>query len=348
MLGKIKLGISIGDPNGIGIEIILKIFQDRRLFDFFTPLVYGPLELLEKQKKHFQLNTVLSLINKDQSLHESKLNVHNFPMPEAALIFGEASKVAGGVAFKSFQLATDALKKGSIDALVTAPINKETIQSKEFNFPGHTDYLAQELEGNSLMFMVSDALKVALVSDHIAVKQISSFLTKDALREKIHQLENSLQLDFNSSRPKIAVLGLNPHTGDHGLIGEEDDQILRPIIQEFAEKGHLVYGPYAADSFFGTQTHLQFDAILAMYHDQGLIPFKTLTFGEGVNFTAGLSKVRTSPDHGTAFEIAGKGVAEIESFRNAMFLARKIFLNRKQKKSNRVENKSEKFSIDTD
>jgi 4-hydroxythreonine-4-phosphate dehydrogenase len=348
MLGKIKLGISIGDPNGIGIEIILKIFQDQRLFDFFTPLVYGPLELLEKQKKHFQLNTVLSLINKDQSLHESKLNVHNFPMPEAALIFGEASKVAGGVAFKSFQLATEALKKGSIDALVTAPINKETIQSKEFNFPGHTDYLARELGGNSLMFMVTDALKVALVSDHIAVKQISSFLTKDALREKIHQLENSLQLDFNSSRPKIAVLGLNPHTGDHGLIGEEDDQILRPIIQEFAEKGHLVYGPYAADSFFGTQTHLQFDAILAMYHDQGLIPFKTLTFGEGVNFTAGLSKVRTSPDHGTAFEIAGKGVAEIESFRNAMFLARKIFLNRKQKKSNRVENKSEKFSIDTD
>jgi 4-hydroxythreonine-4-phosphate dehydrogenase len=340
MLGKIKLGISVGDPNGIGIEIILKIFQDRRLFDFFTPLVYGPLELLEKQKKHFQLNTVLSLINKDQSLHESKLNVHNFPMPEVALIFGEASKVAGGVAFKSFQLATYALKKGSIDALVTAPINKETIQSKEFNFPGHTDYLARELGGNSLMFMVTDALKVALVSDHIAVKQISSFLTKDALREKIHQLENSLQLDFNSSRPKIAVLGLNPHTGDHGLIGEEDDQILRPIIQEFAEKGHLVYGPYAADSFFGTQTHLQFDAILAMYHDQGLIPFKTLTFGEGVNFTAGLSKVRTSPDHGTAFEIAGKGVAEIESFRNAMFLARKIFLNRKQKKATELKIKA--------
>lgn len=348
MLGKIKLGISIGDPNGIGIEIILKIFEDRRLFEFFTPSVFGPLKLLEQQKKHFQFNTGLSLIKKGQPLHKAQLNVSNLPMPEEVLVFGAASKAAGGVAFMSFQSATEALKKGSIDALVTAPINKETIQSKDFNFPGHTDYLAQELEGNSLMFMVSDALKVALVSDHIALKEVSSVLTKDLLREKIQQLENSLQLDFICSRPKIAVLGLNPHTGDHGVIGEEDDQIIRPLIQELTLAGHLVYGPYAADSFFGHQTHLQFDAILAMYHDQGLIPFKTLTFGEGVNFTAGLIKVRTSPDHGTAFEIAGKGVAQIESFRNAIFLARKIFLNRKQENSSLAEINSEKYQSDTD
>ena len=270
------------------------------------------------------------------------MSVFDLPMPEAKLVFGEASKIAGKLAFESLKSATMALKKGEIDALVTAPINKETIQSEDFNFPGHTDYLAKELDGNSLMFMVSESLKVALVSDHIAVKDISRLLTPKLLREKIQQLEDSLKKDFNISRPKIAVLGLNPHTGDKGVIGKEDDQITHPLIQELSASGHLVYGPYAADSFFGHQTHLQFDAILAIYHDQGLIPFKTLTFGAGVNFTAGLSKVRTSPDHGTAFEIAGKGVAETESFRNAMFLARSIYFNRKEKKPLTTENKGEK------
>jgi 4-hydroxythreonine-4-phosphate dehydrogenase len=263
-------------------------------------------------------------------------------MPNAELVFGEASKTAGAVAFESLKSATQALKKGEIDALVTAPINKETIQSEDFKFPGHTDYLAKELEGNSLMFMVSDSLKVALVSDHIAVKEVSTALTPELLKEKIQQLEYSLQQDFNINRPKIAVLGLNPHTGDKGVIGKEDDEVTRPLIKELSASGHLVYGPYAADSFFGHQTHLQFDAILAIYHDQGLIPFKTLTFGEGVNFTAGLNRVRTSPDHGTAFEIAGKGVAQIESFRNAMFLARNIYLNRKGKKVLSTQNKGEK------
>lgn len=333
MLGKIKLGISIGDPNGVGIEILLKIFEDRRLFEFFTPLIFAPIKLLQNQKKHFKLNSNLVIKKKNQPLHKAHLNVFDLPFPDGDLIFGETSKIAGTVAFESLKSATSALNKGEIDALVTAPINKETIQSKEFNFPGHTNYLARELQGNSLMFMVSDSLKVALVSDHIAVKDISNVLTTELLREKIHQLENSLKQDFNISRPKIAVLGLNPHTGDKGVIGQEDDQITRPLIQDLASLGHLVFGPYAADSFFGHQTHLQFDAVLAIYHDQGLIPFKTLTFGAGVNFTAGLSKVRTSPDHGTAFEIAGKGIAQIESFRNAMFMARNIFFNRKDKKN---------------
>ena len=342
MLGKIKLGISIGDPNGIGIEIILKIFEDRRLFEFFTPLIFAPIKLLENQKKHFQLNSSLVFKKNNQKFQKAQLSVFDLHMPEAKLVFGEASKTAGKLAFESLKSATMALKKGEIDALVTAPINKETIQSEDFNFPGHTDYLAKELEENSLMFMVSESLKVALVSDHIAVKDISGLLTPELLREKIQQLEGSLKKDFNISRPKIAVLGLNPHTGDKGVIGKEDDQITRPLIQELSASGHLVYGPYAADSFFGHQTHLQFDAILAIYHDQGLIPFKTLTFGAGVNFTAGLSKVRTSPDHGTAFEIAGKGVAETESFRNAMFLARSIYFNRKEKNPLTTENKDEK------
>ena len=204
MLGKIKLGISMGDPNGIGIEIILKIFEDKRLFDFFIPLIFAPVKLLEKQKKHFQLNTNFVVINKNQRLHKANLNVFDLPMPEGELVFGAVSKSAGKLAFESFKSATTALKNREVDALVTAPINKESIQSEDFNFPGHTDYLAKELEGNSLMFMVSDPLKVALVSDHIAVKDISKTLSRELLKKKIDQLSHSLKEDFNINRPKIA------------------------------------------------------------------------------------------------------------------------------------------------
>ncbi len=330
-MGKIKLGVSIGDPNGIGIEIILKIFEDRRLFEFFTPLIFAPFKLLENQKNHFKLNSSLVLKKKNKPLQKTQLNVFDLPMPEDDLVFGEASKVAGKMAIESLKSSIVALKNCEIDALVTAPINKETIQSENFKFPGHTDYLAKKFDGNSLMFMVSESLKVALVTDHIALRDVPKFLTPELLREKTLILENSLKQDFNIQRPKIALLGLNPHRGDKGVIGKEDDQVIRPLIKEMSGLGHLFNGPYAADSFFGHQTHLQFDAVLAIYHDQGLIPFKTLTFGEGVNFTAGLSIIRTSPDHGTAFEIAGKGLAQIESFRNAMFLARSIYFNRKEK-----------------
>ena len=331
MMGKIKLGVSIGDPNGIGIEIILKNFEDRRLFEFFTPLLFGPFKLLENQKKHFKLNSSLVLKKKNKPLQKTQLNVFGLPMPEDDLVFGEASKVAGKLAIESLKSSVAALKNCEIDALVTAPINKDTIQSEDFKFPGHTDYLAKKLDGNSLMFMVSESLKVALVTDHLALKDVPKLLTPELLREKTLILENSLKQDFNIQRPKIALLGLNPHTGDKGVIGKEDDQVIRPLIKEMSGLGHLIHGPYAADSFFGHQTHLQFDAVLAIYHDQGLIPFKTLTFGEGVNYSAGLSRIRTSPDHGTAFEIAGKGLAQTESFRNAMFLARSIYFNRKEK-----------------
>ena len=341
-MGKIKLGVSIGDPNGIGIEIILKIFEDSRLFEFFTPTIFGPFKLLENQKKHFQLNSSLVLKKKNQPLQKNQLNVSDLPLPEDDLVFGEASKVAGKLAIESLKSSIAALKNWEIDALVTAPINKETIQSEDFKFPGHTDYLAKKFDGNSLMFMVSESLKVALVTDHIAVKDVPKLLSPKLLREKIQILENSLKQDFNIQRPKIALLGLNPHTGDKGVIGKEDDQVIRPLIKEMSALGHLVNGPYAADSFFGHQSYHQFDAVLAIYHDQGLIPFKTLTFGEGVNYTAGLSRIRTSPDHGTAFEIAGKGLAQIESFRNAMFLARSIYFNRKEKTHPTTKNKLEK------
>ena len=332
MSDKIKVGISMGDPNGVGIEIILKIFEDKRIFDFFTPIVFAPIKLLKKQKAHFKLTTNLFPLNHQGKPHLAQLNVVNIKDANEQLVFGEPSKAAGAMALESLRKATQALKKNEVDVLVTAPINKETIQSDDFSFPGHTSYLAQELEGNSLMFMVSDNLKVALLTDHIPIKDIAASVSEELLKEKLKELQTSLQYDFGINRPKIGVLGINPHTGDKGVIGEEDDTIIRPVIEKLSADGNLIYGPFAADSFFGNQSHKQFDGILAIYHDQGLIPFKTLTFGEGINFTAGLNKVRTSPDHGTAFEIAGKGVAEIGSFRAAIFMARKIFSNRKEAK----------------
>ena len=330
MSKKIKLGISMGDPNGVGIEIILKIFEDERMFDFFIPIIFAPIKLLERQKQHFNFTTNLFLVKDIKNHCNGKLNVYNIKMLEGELVFGQYSEAAGLLAFESINEASTALKEGKVDALVTSPINKKTIQSEDFSFPGHTSYFADFLNGESLMFMISDELKVALVTDHIPVKEISDQITTDLLKKKIHQLEYSLKYDFDINRPRIAVLGLNPHIGDRGVIGNEEDKIFLPVIKELSEKGLLVFGPYAADSFFGNQRHLNFDAILASYHDQGLIPFKSLTFGEGTNFTAGLNKVRTSPDHGTAFEIAGKGVAEVSSFRSAMYMARRIFSNRKK------------------
>lgn len=333
MSEKIKLGISMGDPNGIGIEIILKVFEDKRIFDFFSPIIFAPIKLLERQKKHFNLTTNLFLLKDKKKYQKDKLNVYDMKMLEEELVFGQYSRAAGFLAFESIKQASSALKDGEVDVLVTSPINKKTIQSEDFRFPGHTSYFADFLNGESLMFMISDKLKVALLTDHIPVKEISNQISTDLLKKRINQLEYSLKFDFDINRPRIAVLGLNPHSGDGGVIGNEEDQIFFPVIEELRQKGHLVFGPYAADSFFGNLRYLNFDAILATYHDQGLIPFKTLTFGEGINFTAGLSKVRTSPDHGTAFEIAGKGIAQVGSFRSAMYTARRIFSNRKKNKN---------------
>ncbi|MGB1444985.1 MAG: 4-hydroxythreonine-4-phosphate dehydrogenase PdxA [Flavobacteriaceae bacterium] len=325
---KIKLGISIGDPNGVGIELILKVFQDKRMFDFFTPIVFANTKLLSAQRKHFDLQTSFSPHELGKKLSKNQLNIVEVFKAAFETTFGEATDEAGKIAFASLKAATKALKDGQIDVLVTAPINKKNIQSEEFNFPGHTDYLAKILEGESLMFMVSEKLRVGLLTDHIPVSEVAAAITPALIKQKVAKMKAALTVDFGIAKPKIALLGINPHTGDNGVIGKEDDKILRPTQKEIYAEGTLLFGPYAADSFFGTDLPNQFDAVLATYHDQGLIPFKTLTFGRGVNFTAGLNKVRTSPDHGTAYDIAGKGTVNTASFEEALFTAREIYFNR--------------------
>src|SRR5690606_399744 len=249
---------------------------------------------------------------------EGKLNVVNVWKDSPQIQFGKEDKKIGEYAFLSLEAATKALKEDKIDVLVTAPINKHNIQSENFNFPGHTDYLAKELEGNSLMFMITDDLKIGLLTDHLAVKDVAQAITPQLIEKKINIIYKTLQQDFSISHPKIAMLGINPHSGDNGVIGREDEDIMKPTLEKLRNQGKMVFGPYSADSFFGSKTYQQFDAIIAAYHDQGLIPFKTLSFGQGVNFTAGLSKVRTSPDHGTAYEIAGKNQADPSSFKEAV------------------------------
>lgn len=326
---KIKVGISIGDLNGIGGEIILKSLEDNRILDFFTPVIFASIKTFSFLRKHFETIINFNGIHNIAQVQHGKVNIINVWNEDVKIEFGEEDPKIGEYAIKSLVAATEALKTGKIDILVTAPINKHNIQSDKFNFPGHTDYLAQELEGNSLMFMVTDTLKVGLLTDHVPVKDISSNITKELIESKINTIYNSLLKDFGIRKPKIAVLGINPHTGDNGVIGKEDDTILRPTLKKIRESGKLVFGPYSADSFFGSKNYKNFDAIIAAYHDQGLIPFKTLSFGHGVNFTAGLNKVRTSPDHGTAYEIAGKGIADISSFKEALFTGIRIFKMRK-------------------
>ncbi|MDC3198449.1 4-hydroxythreonine-4-phosphate dehydrogenase PdxA [Flavobacteriaceae bacterium] len=325
---KIKLGISIGDLNGIGGELVIKTFEDSRMLEFCTPVIYASVKTLSFFKKHFESSIDFNSIQTAEKAVESKVNVITVWKDDVKINFGEEDLIIGSYAIKSLQAAVKDLKDDQIDVLVTAPINKHNIQSEDFKFPGHTDYLAQQLEGDSLMFMVSDNLKVGLLTDHVPVSEVSKQITPESIENKISIIYNSLVQDFNIRLPKIAVLGLNPHTGDNGVIGNEDDEVLRPTLQAIKNRGKVVYGPYSADSFFGSKNYKNFDAILATYHDQGLIPFKTLAFGSGVNFTAGLSKVRTSPDHGTAYEIAGKGVADISSFKEAIFSAISIFRNR--------------------
>jgi 4-hydroxythreonine-4-phosphate dehydrogenase len=329
---KIKVGISIGDLNGIGGEIILKLFEDHRILDFCTPIIFASIKTFSFLKRWFKGNIDFNSINKIEQAQHGKVNILNIWNEEVKIEFGVEDPKIGEYAIKSLIAATKALKNSEIDILVTAPINKHNIQSDKFNFPGHTDYLAQELEGNSLMFMITETLKVGLLTDHVPVKEIVSSITEELIESKISIIYNSLLKDFGIRKPKIAVLGINPHTGDSGVIGKEDDTILRPTLKKIRETGKLVFGPYSADSFFGSNNYKNFDAIVAAYHDQGLIPFKTLSFGQGVNFTAGLNKIRTSPDHGTAYEIAGKGIADISSFKEALFTGIKIFKNRRMHK----------------
>ena len=325
---KIKLGISIGDLNGIGCEVVLKTFEDARMLDFCTPVIFASNKTISQQKADLGIDITFNGVREASQALDGKINIVNVWKEVPTIEYGKATEEGGKYAIKSLRAAVAALKEEKIDVLVTAPINKNNVQSDDFKFPGHTDFLAQELKGESLMFMVADTLRVGLLTDHIAVKDVAEAITPTLIRHKVAIMEKSLKMDFGIRRPKIALLGINPHSGDNGTIGEEDDKIMRPVIQEMFNKGTLVYGPYSADSFFGSNTHSNFDAILAAYHDQGLIPFKTLSFGKGVNYTAGLERIRTSPDHGTAYEIAGKGQADESSFKEAVFMAIKVFRNR--------------------
>jgi len=326
----IIVGISIGDLNGIGSEVVLKTFEDSRMLELCTPVIFANVKVLSFIKKTLELTAPLHGIDKLDQLVVGKINVLNIWREGVDLNFGKNDENIGKYAIKSFVAATKALKENQIDVLVTAPINKYNIQSEEFKFPGHTDYLDQELEGNALMLMVQDTLRVGLLTDHIPVNEVAKHLTEKLITQKIETIKHSLIQDFGINKPKIAVLALNPHAGDNGVIGKEDDEVLKPALKKLFEKGTLVFGPYAADGFFGSNQYEKYDAVIATYHDQGLIPFKTLSFGNGVNYTAGLNKIRTSPDHGTAYEIAGKGVADYNSFKEAVYAAIDIYNSRNQ------------------
>ena len=326
----IIVGISIGDLNGIGSEIVLKTFEDARMLEMCTPVIFANVKTLSFLKKSFESSTMLHGIDKLDQILTGKINVLNVWREGFTLEYGVNDETVGKFAIKSFVAATNALKEGLVDVLVTAPINKYNVQSEDFKFPGHTDYLNQELEGNALMLMVQDNLRVGLLTDHIPVNEVASHLTEALIRQKIETVKQSLIQDFSINKPRIAVLGLNPHAGDGGVIGKEDDEIIKPVIKKMFEKGTLVFGPYPADGFFGSSQYEKFDAVIAAYHDQGLIPFKTLSFGNGVNYTAGLNKIRTSPDHGTAYDIAGKGIADYNSFKEAVYLALDIYNSRNE------------------
>lgn len=326
----IIVGISIGDLNGIGSEVILKTFEDVRMLELCTPVIFANVKILSFIKRNLESAAVLHGIDKLEQVVVGKINVLNVWKEGVDLNLGTNDEKVGEYAIKSFVAATKALKDGLIDVLVTAPINKYNIQSEEFKFPGHTDYLEQELEGDALMFMVQDNLRVGLLTDHVPINEVASKLTEDLIVKKINTVKKSLIRDFSINNPKIAVLGLNPHCGDGGVIGKEDEELIKPVLKKMFDKGTMVFGPFAADGFFGSGHYEKFDAVIATYHDQGLVPFKTLSFGKGVNFTAGLDKIRTSPDHGTAYDIAGKGIADYNSFKEAVYLALDVYSSRIQ------------------
>lgn len=324
---KPRIGITLGDPNGIGPEVVIKALSDNRILALFTPVVYGSAKVISHYKKLLNIEefNYTQVRTKGQLAHKS-INVVNCWEETLEVNAGKPTAEAGKAAFTALKNACEDLKDGYLDALVTAPIDKKMIHSQEFPFKGHTEYLTQFFGSqDSLMFMVSEKLKVGLVTEHVPVSQVSSLLTKERIETKLALMENSLKKDFGFVKPKIAVLGLNPHAGDNGLIGQEDEQVVKGVVNDLRNKGRLVFGPFPADGFFGSASYLKYDGVLAMYHDQGLIPFKSVAFDDGINFTAGLPVVRTSPDHGTAFAIAGKNQASESSLREAIYRAGDIF-----------------------
>ena len=327
----ITIGISIGDVNGIGPEVIIKTFSDTRVSKLYTPVIYGNTKVLSYYKKALDNNDFVYFNPRDGQFAKHKVNVINVWDDHVDITPGVGTVESGKRSLQSLEAACADLDNENIDALVTAPINKHSMQGEDFNFPGHTEFLTSRFKADdSLMFLVNEDFRIGVVTGHIPIKDISQAITSDLVRKKLKLMFNSLKVDFGSKKPKVAVLGLNPHAGEGGMLGNEEIDVIKPVIEEFKQKGNLVFGPFPADGFFGTDSQKQFDGVLAMYHDQGLIPFKQLAFDNGVNFTAGLPIVRTSPDHGTAYDIVTKGLANEESFRAAYFLAADIVKNRRE------------------
>ena len=330
---KIKVAISHGDINGVGYEVILKTFGDSRMFDLCTPVLYGSTKVASYHKKlliSMPQEMTFHGIREAREAAGGKFNVLNLVPDEVKIDLGKSTEVAGQLARESLNRACADLKAGFVDALVTAPINKRNIQAADFDFPGHTEYLSHQFGGESLMFMVCDRIRIGIVTNHLALKDVPSALTPELLSKKIRLMNESLKRDFGITIPKIAILALDPHAGDNGVIGDFDMKVIKPVIDEAQAKGILAYGPFPSDGFFGSSEFNKFDGVLALYHDQGLIPFKLMSFTEGVNYTAGLPYVRTSPAHGTGYDIAGKDKASEQSFRSALYLACNIMRNRQE------------------
>lgn len=329
----IRIGITHGDINGIGYEVILKTFSDNRITELCTPVIYGSSKIAAYHRKALELPSVnMSVISQAEEAGENRVNIINCVDDETKVELSQATEIAGAAAYKALEAAVSDLKHGLIDVLVTAPINKNNIQNKDFAFPGHTEYLEEcfgHHQHKALMILMKDDLRVALVTGHIPLADVPVKVTTEAIVDKLLTFNRSLIQDFGIIKPRIAVLSLNPHAGDQGLIGKEEENVILPAMQEGEKQGVMSFGPYPADGFFGASLYEEFDGVLAMYHDQGLAPFKVLAMEEGVNYTAGLPIVRTSPAHGTAYDIAGKNLASESSFRQALYSAIDIHRNRK-------------------
>jgi len=327
---KIKVGISQGDINGISYEVILKTLMDERIYDICTPIVYGSSKVAAYHKKALGIENIsFNNIKSPDEVNQKAANIVNCLDDTIRVELGKSTTAAGEASIKALKRAVEDLKNKKIDALVTAPINKHNIQSDEFSFPGHTEFLEKNFNANDVvMLMVSDILKVGVVTGHIPIIQVPSSITIELIQKKLRILNTSLIQDFGIRKPRIALMGLNPHAGDNGVIGDEEIQIIIPAMNAAKQENIMVFGPYPADGFFGSDNFRKFDAVLAMYHDQGLIPFKSIVFNTGVNYTAGLEIIRTSPAHGTAYELAGKNEANPNSFRQALYLAIDIYRNR--------------------
>lgn len=325
---KIKVGISVGDFNGIGVEVILKALKDKNITDFFTPVIFGSGKLFSYQKNVFKIQSSFNYVQDPKEAVAGKLNVVNLWKDNVNVEFGTPTEESTKMAIASLDAATNALMNGDVDVLVTAPINKDEMMKQGFKHAGHTGYFEEKFGKKGLMFLVTEGLKVAVSTHHIPVSEIAKNISKNKIKEHVKILNQCLIEDFCIQRPKIAILGLNPHAGDGGAIGNEEIEIIEPAVKELFDEGVLAFGPYPADSFFQPGKYGNFDGVLAMYHDQGLAPFKTIAYEEGVNYTAGLPFIRTSPDHGTAYDIAGKNLADEQSFSEAIFTAIKIFRNR--------------------